>query len=104
MLISFAPLRSTYPSMQEDLLTAGLDLNQAGKWNLPIVLEDEGREMKESVVSCSNTTIDGFHLIDLPLQGDGLHQPKRENSEGGQEEEKENVEVCLPFLLGHRLG
>ena len=33
-----------------------------------------------------------------------LHQPKRENSEGGQEEEKENVEVCLPFLLGHRLA
>ena len=69
MQISFAPLRSTYPSMQEDLLTAGLDLNQAGKWNLPIVLKDESREMKESVVSCSTTTIDSFHLIDLPLQG-----------------------------------
>ena len=90
MLISFAPLRSTYPSMQEDLLTAGLDLNQAGKWNLPIVLEDEGREMKESVVSCSNTTIDGFHLIDLPLQGDGLSDSELDKLAKELEEEIES--------------
>ena len=27
-----------------------------------------------------------------------------EKSANLSEEEKENVEVCLPFLLGHRLG
>jgi len=69
--IIFAPLCSTYSSMQEDLLEAGLDLNQAGKWNLPVVLEDESREMKDSVASCSTTTVDSFHLIDLPLKGVG---------------------------------
>ena len=108
MLISFAPLRSTYPSMQEDLLTAGLDLNQAGKWNLPIVLEDEGREMKESVVSCSNTTIDGFHLIDLPLQGDGLSDSELDKLAKELEEEIESKgekeELWKSLLCSHRMA
>jgi len=94
--ISFAPLCSTYPSMQEDLLAAGLDLNQAGKWNLPIVLEDESREMKDTVASCSTTTINSFHLIDLPLQGVGrsdgelakLSKEFQEESERKREKEE----------------
>ena len=69
--ISFAPLCSTYPSMQEDHLASGLKLEQAGKWNLPVVLKDESREVKDTEASCSITTIDSFHLIDLPLQGVG---------------------------------
>ena len=57
--------------MQEDLLAAGVNLSQAGKWNQPIVLGDESREMKDNATSCSITTIDKFHLVDLPLQGVG---------------------------------
>ena len=69
--LNFSPLCSTYTGMQEDLLAAGLNLSQAGKWNQPIVLGDESREMKDNVTSCSITTIDRFHLVDLPLQGVG---------------------------------
>merc|ERR1712192_36875 len=67
--IIFSPLCSSYKGMQEDLLAAGLNLKEPGKWDLPIVLGDESRVIKDN--SCSIIAIDSFHMVDLPLQGVG---------------------------------
>ena len=103
--ISFAPLCSTYTSVQEDLSAAGLNLSQAGKWNQPLVLGDESSEMKDNVTSCSITTIDQFHLVDLPLQGvgrsdGGLAKLSKEfQEEVGRKREKEELWNSLVSAL-----
>ena len=103
--LNFSPLCSTYTGMQEDLLAAGLNLSQAGKWNQPIVLGDESREMKDNATSCSITTIDQFHLVDLPLQGVGRSDSelaklsKEFQEEVGRKREKEELWNSLVSAL-----
>ena len=86
-------------------MAAGVNLSQAGKWNQPIVLGDESREMKDNATSCSITTIDKFHLVDLPLQGvgrsdGGLAKLSKEfQEEVGEKRKKENLWQSLVSAL-----
>ena len=86
-------------------MAAGVNLSQAGKWNQPIVLGDESREMKDNSTSCSITTIDKFHLVDLPLQGVGRSDSelaklsKEFQEEVGEKRKKENLWQSLVSAL-----
>ena len=67
--ISFAPLCSAYSGMHGDLVAAGLNLDEPGKWHLPVVLGEESKINNSR--SCSTITADRFHMVDLPLEGVG---------------------------------
>ena len=103
--IIFSPLCSSYTGMQEDLSAAGLNLKEPGKWNLPIVLGDESRVIKDSVNFCSSINPKHFHLVDLPLQGVGrshgelVKLPKEFQEEVEKKGEKEELWKSLVSAL-----